>query len=243
MEHEFVRKPHFSRAAAAALGFVFMMVPASSLLPAQAAPTPQEAPAASKPVVEEVTLPEGTRISIRITETLDTKTAQTNDAFHGVTAGDIESQGIIVIPRGSPVIGRIAEAKEAAHFKGAAMLSIELTGVTVDGTTVPVVTDNYTRDAAARGKSTATRVGGGAALGSIIGAVAGGGKGALLGGLAGGAAGTAVNGITRGQQAVIESEAVIDFSLQSPVTLSVAASPTGRRKESTESTDPQLQPR
>ncbi len=48
-------------------------------------------------------------------------------------------------------------------------------------------------------KRTGEFVGGGAALGGIIGAIAGGGKGAAIGALSGAGAGTATQGITRGK--------------------------------------------
>lgn len=207
--------------------------------PPQAPPPP---PAPPKPVVKEVTLPAGTVIPIRITETLDSKTAQTNDAFHGSLAGDLGTQGVIAIPHGSAVMGRIVDAREAAHFKGAALLSIELTELTASGKKVTLVTDTYSKEAAARGKNTAEKAGGGAALGAIIGALAGGGKGAAIGGLAGGAAGTGVNAATRGQQAVIATETLINFRLQSPITITVTIPPASDADNGAVP-DPQLQKR
>ena len=207
--------------------------------PPQAPPPP---PAPPKPVVKEVTLPAGTVIPIRVTETLDSKDAQPNDVFHGSLAGDLGIQGVIAVPHGSAVMGRIVDAKEAAHFKGAAMLSIELTELTARGKQVTLVTDTYTKEAAGRGKNTAEKAGGGAGLGAIIGALAGGGKGAAIGAIAGGAAGTGVNAATRGQQAVIPTETLINFRLQSPVTLKVTILPDGAQ-DNTETKDPQLQPR
>ena len=213
---------------------------------AEAAPPPPQAPppppAPPKPVVKEVTLPAGTVIPIRITETLDSKTAQANDAFHGSLAGDLGTQGVIAIPHGSAVMGRIVDAREAAHFKGSALLSIELTELTARGKKVAVVTDTFSKEGAARGKNTAEKAGGGAAFGAIIGALAGGGKGAAIGGLAGGAAGTGVNAATRGQQAVIPTETLVNFRLQSPITLTVTIPPASDADNGAV-TDPELQKR
>lgn len=199
---------------------------------AQAAPAPPPQPpppppAPPKPVVKEVTLPAGTVIPIRITETLDSKTAQANDVFHGSLAGDLGTQGVIAIPRGAPVMGRIVDAREAAHFKGASLLSLELTELNARGKQVTLVTDAFSKEGAARGKNTAEKAGGGAVVGSIIGALAGGGKGAVIGGLAGGAAGGGVNAATRGQQTVIPTETLINFRLRSPVTFTVTIPPLG----------------
>src|SRR5579864_150038 len=212
---------------------------------AAAPPAPQPPPpppAPPKPVVKEVTLPEGTVIPIRITETLDSKNAQANDVFHGSLAGDLGIQGVIAVPHGSAVMGRIVDAREAAHFKGAALLSIELTQLTARGRQLTLVTDTYTKQAAGRGKNTAEKAGGGAALGSIIGALAGGGKGAAIGAIAGAGAGTGVNAATRGQQVVIPTETLINFRLQSPVTLTVTIPPNGDQDNGGVQ-DPQLQRR
>jgi hypothetical protein len=211
--------------------------------PAQETPTPPPPPPAPpKPVIKLITLDAGTVVPVRITETLDSKTAQPNDVFHGSVAGDLGSQGVIVIPRGAPVMGRIVDAREAAHFKGNSMLSLELTELTARGQNVTLVTDTYSKEGEGRGKNTAEKVGGGAALGSIIGALAGGGKGAVIGGLAGGAAGTGVNAATRGQQTVIPTETLINFRLQSPITVKVTIPPSGA-DEDNEVKDPQLKPR
>lgn len=205
------------------------------LPPVQAAPPPPP-----QPVVRDVTIPAGTVIPVRITETLDSKTAQTNDAFHGALAADLGTQGVIALRRGAPVVGRIVEAREAAHFKGQSMLSLELTDIQRGGQKIPVTTDAYIKQGAARGKNTATKAGGGAAFGAIIGALAGGGKGAAIGGLAGAAAGTGVNAATRGEQTVIQTETLVNFQLQSPITVRVTIPPPGSQSED-ESNDPQLQ--
>ena len=205
--------------------------------PVQAAPPPPP-----QPVVRDVTIPAGTVVPVRITETLDSKTAQTNDVFHGSLAADLGTQGVIALRRGAPIVGRIVEAREAAHFKGQSLLSLELTDIQRGGQKIPVTTDAFVKQGAARGKNTATKAGGGAAFGAIIGALAGGGKGAAIGGLAGAAAGTGVNAATRGEQTVIQTETLINFQLQSPITVRVTIPPPGSDVQD-ERNDPQLQPR
>lgn len=208
-------------------------------MPEQNTASPAPAPP-PQPVVKDITIPAGTVLPVRITETLDTKTAQTNDAFHGALAADLGIQGVIALRRGAPIVGRIVEAREAAHFKGQALLSLELTAIQRGGQNIALTTDPFIKEGAARGKDTAVKAGGGAALGAIIGAIAGGGKGAAIGGLAGGAAGTGVNAATRGQQVVIPTETLINFQLQSPITVRVTIPPPGSERED-QSNDPQLQ--
>src|SRR6266446_5039644 len=82
------------------------------------------------------------------------------------------------IKAGANVYGRLAESKESGTFTGRSQLRLELTGIVVNGQTVPVATGEYQLTGKSRGASTAKRTVGGAAVGSIIGALAGGGKGA-----------------------------------------------------------------
>jgi len=213
--------------------------------PAQAAAAPVQAavppPAPPKPVVQQITLDQGTVLPVILTEDLTSKTAQANDVFHATLATDLVSAGVVVVPRGSAVEGRVTDVKEAAHFKGNALLMIELTQLSARGRKITLVTDAYSKTGEGRGKNTLEKSGGGAALGAIIGAIAGGGKGAAIGAVAGGGAGAGVNAVTRGQQAEIRSETRLEFRLQSPITVAVTMG--GGRMEYERNADPQLQQR
>ncbi len=194
--------------------------PAPMPQPMPAAPAPPPPP--PKPVITRVTIPAGTLVPVTLTETLDSKTAEANQIFHGALASDLVEQGVVAIPRGAPVLGQVIEAKKGGHFSGEALLSVELTEVTVRRRKVSLTTEAFTQNGAGgRGKNTAEKSGGGAVFGAIVGAVAGGGKGAGIGALAGGGAGAAVNAVTRGKEAVIPSETRIDFRLQTPITVTV----------------------
>ena len=74
-----------------------------------------------------------------------------------------------------------------------------------------------------RGGSAGTgkKVGGGVALGALIGAIAGGGGGALKGAAIGGAAGTGVAVATKGQQVRVPSETVLEFTIQQPLSVQI----------------------
>jgi hypothetical protein len=52
-----------------------------------------------------------TTIPVRIGAEISTKTATTNDTFHGATASNVVQEGYTVIPAGTPVLIRVAEAK------------------------------------------------------------------------------------------------------------------------------------
>ncbi|HTR64362.1 MAG TPA: hypothetical protein VMH85_01225, partial [Terriglobales bacterium] len=61
-------------------------------------------------------------------------------------------------------------------------------------------------------KGNLEKIGGGAAAGTLIGALAGGGKGAAIGGLAGAGAGTGVAAATGKEEAVIPAETALTFT-------------------------------
>jgi len=82
-----------------------------------------------------------------------------------------------------------------------------------------VRTTDYKEIGANRANRTATTVGGTAALGAIIGAIAGGGTGAAVGAASGAAVGTGVQVMTKGQVLKIPAETILEFRLQSPLTI------------------------
>ena len=176
--------------------------------PAQPAPPPPPPP----PAARVVTLPAGSTLPVRVTQTLDSATTQPGESFSGAIATDIVQDDMLLIPRGSTVTGRVTEVHEAAHFSGASLLTVELTGITTPhGERLSVSTQPYSVEGKGRGKNTAVKTGVGAAAGAVLGGIFGGGKGAAIGAAAGGGTGAGINAVTRGQQVQIPSETVVRF--------------------------------
>ncbi len=208
--------------------------PVRTVPPVPAAPPP--------PVAKTVSIASGTSLPVRLTEGLDSATAQQGQVIHGTLASDIITENMLAIPRGTPVTGRVVDAKDATHFSGSALLSIELTQIALNNRQLSVVTSPYSEQGKGRGKNTAEKAGGGAALGAIIGALAGGGKGAAIGAATGGGVGAGVNGVTRGQQVKIPAETLINFKLQSPVSVTTSRTANGQPRtfdENSGDTQPQ----
>jgi BON domain len=206
--------------------------------PPPVAPVPLPPPPPPPPAFRNITIPPGTTIPVRITQTLDSATSQLGDPFTGILATDIIIDGFVVIRQGTTVSGRVSDVQEAAHYKGSSLLTIELTGINRRGENLSVSTEPYSVQGKGRGKNTAEKVGGGAAVGAILGGILGGGKGAAIGAAAGGGVGAGANTITRGEQVQIASETLVNFQLTNTLALKV---PT-RNTESTTS-NPELQPR
>ena len=203
--------------------------------------TPPPPPPPPAPVVHTLTVPDGTALSVRVTQTLDSANAQPGESFSGVVARDIVVDGITVLPSGAAVTGRVVDVKDATHFKGSSMLSVELTGVRRHGETISLHTDPYSVEGKGRGTNTAEKVGGGAAVGAILGGIFGGGKGAAIGAAAGGGAGAGVQGMTRGQQVQIPSESIVRFRLTSGFTVRTTETPSEHHDRDGDT--PGLQPR
>ena len=136
-----------------------------------------------------VTIPAGTRISVRTIDAIDSTADFVGDRFQASLEEPLMFEGNVVVAQDALVYGRLTESKESGTFTGRSQLRLELTGIVVNGKMVPVVTGEYEATGKSRGASTAKRTVGGAALGAIIGAVADGGQGAAIGAGVGAGAG------------------------------------------------------
>jgi hypothetical protein len=169
-----------------------------------------------------VTVPSGTQIKIRMIDSVDSNHNQVGDAFKASLEQAIVVNDQTVVPKGADVYGKLEQATEAGHIAGRSQLKLALTGVVINGQTIPITTGDYSVTGKSRGVSTAERVGGGAALGALIGGIAGGGGGAALGAGIGAGAGTAVQVMTKGEQVHVPSETLLEFQLQQDATMPVA---------------------
>jgi BON domain len=191
-----------------------------------AAPAPPPAPAAPK----KVTVPAGTNLSIRMVDSLDSERNQVGDQFRATLNAPVVVDDEVVIPQDADIQGRVVDVKSAGRYAGASNLTLELTSLSYNGKTYNLSTNQWTRAAHGRGKSTAGKIGGGAALGAIIGGLAGGGKGAAIGATVGAGAGTGVATVGKGNQITLNSEALLSFNLQAPLTVTASAN-AGRNRQ------------
>jgi hypothetical protein len=170
---------------------------------------------ASQPIV----IPAGTRIRIRLGQTLSTKENQAGDTFTGVVVDPVRVNGQTVIRAGARARGVVTDAKSLGRFKGQAVLAIRLDDVSAGGRTYRVRTSHVERVEQGKGKRSTILTGGGAGLGALIGGLAGGGKGALIGGLVGGGGGAAGSAFTGNKDLVIPAESILTFDLERSLTV------------------------
>jgi hypothetical protein len=193
-----------------------------------AAPAPMPAQPAEPPapVIRTVTIPQGSTLAVRLIDSIDAKTAQAGDTFRGSLSAPLVVDGETVVPTNADVQGKVVEAKDAGRFAGQSSLTLQLTTLRVNGQKYNLQTSQWTKQASSTGKKTATKVGIGTALGAIIGGIAGGGKGAAIGAGVGAGAGTGAQAATGGENILLPSETMLNFTLSNPLDVTPAATRT-----------------
>ena len=189
--------------------------PANSAV--QSAPPP--------PPPRKLIIDQGTQLSVRLIDAIDSEKNQAGDVIHATLNTPINSDGELALPTGTEVTGHLVDVKSAGKFKGQSAVVVQLDSLSLGGKTYNLQTDQYRKEGSSRGKNTAEKVGGGA----IIGAIAGGGKGAAIGSAAGAGVGAGAQEISKSQQIKLPSETVLNFTLQAPITVVQTPNPNANR--------------
>jgi len=193
---------------------------------ANQAPPPPAAPAVKKLIIDQ-----GTQLTVRLIDPIDSEKNQTGDTFHATLNAPLTSDGAEAVPAGVELTGHLVEVKSAGKFAGQSVVVLQLDSLASGGKSYSLQTDQYRKEGKSRGKNTGEKVGGGAIIGGIIGAIAGGGKGAAIGTAAGAGVGGGAQAASKSQQIKLPSETVLNFTLQTPITvLQAPAAETNRPK-------------
>ena len=186
--------------------------------PGVAPPPPDGAPAQpGTPPPYNLTVPAGTELAVRVNERIDVKHAVPGEHFSGEIVEPVTRDGAVVIPRGTPVRGRIDEAHKRGHFKGASVLELRLVSMRLNGYDYDIGTHDTVRSKKGKGKRTAGFIGGLTGAGMLIGGLAGGGAGLAIGAASGAGAGTVLAGTTGNHDLVIPAESIVHFRLSEPL--------------------------
>lgn len=166
-------------------------------------------------------LPAGTSISVRTDQAINEQNAAEGRTFPASIMQDVvDSSGRVVIPRGSEAALIVRRISEGGTLTSGGYV-LDLDSVRVNGRRYVVNTEDIKKGDTGIGKNrrTAEYVGGGAVLGTLLGAIAGGGKGAAIGAIAGAAAGGGVQVLTKGKEIRVPAETVLNFRLEEPLRL------------------------
>src|SRR5208283_5546719 len=183
----------------------------------------------------EYSVPSGTKVPLRLTQGITTKTAKEGDPVYAQTAFPITQNNRILIPAGSYVQGVVRHVLRPGRVKGRAELQISFTSMifpngytvllpaTVEG--VPGSqnvntkgTEGTIEGPGSKGKDAAT-IAKTTATGAGIGAISGSGKGAGIGAAAGGALGIATVLMTRGPEIQLDPGSSVEMILERELNL------------------------
>ncbi len=180
----------------------------SAPAPAPAAPAAVPAPQpASVPSV-----PAGTRVMVRMRDTLDSGRHGAGHVFAATLDSDLYAGSTLVAPRGSNVYGRLAGAKKSGRMVGQAELSVELTDIVINGKPYPVMSSSIKAVGERTGASTVKTT----AVAAGIGALAK--KDSRKGAKRGAAVGLGLSALSKGSQVNIPAGALLEFRLVAPFT-------------------------
>ena len=186
------------------------------------------------PAVRYFTVPADTVIRVRMDTELNSKTARSGDRFSATVTEPVYGggSGVDVVPTGSKVWGRVTTVRRAGRRTpgniSVSFYQVELpTGVrhAINGSLSSLQADDVNADneGTVSGKGNRKRdavfIGGGAATGAIIGAIAGGGKGAAIGAILGGGLGTGARVYEKEQDAEVKSGTEFGVILNRAVSL------------------------
>lgn len=180
------------------------------------------------------TVSAGKRLRVRMNDTISSKTARVGDRFTTtVTEPVYSNNGVVVIPSGSEVVGKVTAVQKAGRGGkvgtiDASFVEIVLPNGTrraINGSLTELVSDDAKSDeeGTASGDKMKNRklifIGGGGAGGAVLGGIIGGGKGAVIGGILGAGGGLLGERATKGEEAEVKSGTEFGVYLNQAISL------------------------
>lgn len=163
------------------------------------------------PESSKITVPTGTRLLIRMTDSVDSNRHPAGHRFRAQLEGAVVVDGVTVAPRNTIVYGRVASSSQAGRLAGSSELTIEFTDFMISDQLYSIVTSGLQAQSGNEAAATLRRTAGAAAIGALI----DGKKGARTGAKVG--AGASI--LTRGSSINVPGGTLIETQLSAPVLL------------------------
>jgi len=162
-------------------------------------------------------IPVATEFDVRLQNPLSSKTSQVEDRFEATTMVDLrDERGRMMVPAGSLMRGVVSSVNRATRTDRKGGLTVAFDRVTINGRSYPIraTVSQALESEGIMGEK--EKIGIGAGVGGILGAILGGGKGALAGILIGGGGTIAA---TEGNDVDLPSGTVLRVRMDSPLML------------------------
>jgi hypothetical protein len=125
--------------------------------------------------------PAGTRLVIRMIDTIDTKKHGAGHNFRGQLEGALVVDGVTVAPRGTILYGTIISAQQSRRAVGSSELALEFTDIMINDQLYPIVTTGLAAQTDNEAQKTVGRTARAAAIGGLVDGSSGAKTGAKVG--------------------------------------------------------------
>jgi len=128
-----------------------------------------------------VVVPAGTRMVIRMVDSIDSKKHNVGHKFRGQLEGALVVDGETLVARGTFLYGVVTAAQQSGRAAGKSTLAMEFTDIMIHDQLFPIATQGLAAQTGGEGKKTVGRTARAAALGGLIDGSSGAKTGAKVG--------------------------------------------------------------
>jgi hypothetical protein len=158
-----------------------------------------------------VTIPSGTRLVIRTSDSIDSRKHGAGHKFRGQLEGAITVDGMTVVTSGTVLHGQIVQARSGGRAVGSSEMTIEFTDIMIDNQLFEIATTDLQSKTANETGKTARRTLRAAAIGGLIDGSDGAKTGAKVG--------VGVSVLTRGSSINVPAGTILETTLRVPLNL------------------------
>jgi hypothetical protein len=114
---------------------------AAAVQPTRTTGTAAQPPRAAAAKPRTLSVPAGTRLRVRMADSLDARRSTVDDRFAAILEAPLAIEGVTIAPAGSKVYGKVAEAKIGGPM--GSHLKLELTELMISGQTLEILTGTH----------------------------------------------------------------------------------------------------